>query len=55
MVKSEGPAFGRACFFFLSTFNSTELSETKFQFWRIYFLACRWFILGGLLVLLRGF
>jgi hypothetical protein len=28
-VKGEGPAFGRACFFFLSTFNSTELSETK--------------------------
>jgi hypothetical protein len=41
--------------FFLSTFNSTELSETKFQFWRIYFLACRWLILGCFLGFLRGF
>jgi hypothetical protein len=54
-VKGEGPAFGRAFSVFLSTFNSTGLSETKVPVWRDLFLACRWLILGCLLGLLRGF
>jgi hypothetical protein len=41
-AKGEGPAFGRALFFvFLSTFNSSELSETKMPILADLFLACR--------------
>jgi hypothetical protein len=41
--------------FFLSTFNSTELSETKMPVWMHLFFACRWLILGCFLGLLGGF
>jgi hypothetical protein len=48
-VKGEGPAFDRVLFFsFLSTFNSSELSETKMPVLADLFLAFKWFILNCL-------
>jgi hypothetical protein len=55
-VKGEGPAFlGRAFCCFLSTFNSSELSETKTPVLADLFLASRWLIWSRLWILGGGF
>jgi hypothetical protein len=42
-------------FLFSYYFYFTERSETKFQIWRIYFLACKGFGLFGFPILIAEF
>jgi hypothetical protein len=54
-MKGEDPALAGPCLLFLSTFNSSELSETKMPVLADLFLACRWLISSCLWIFGRWF